>query len=74
MKSDSTGKYKREKEEKGKKSKRIQYTPVEKAAYKAKKAAKESKGKAAPEDKKVEHTNFTEGHKGIPKAEIDKRK
>ena len=73
-KSGSTGKSKRDKKEKGKKSKRIQDTPAEKAAYKAKKAAKESKGKVVLEDKKVKYTNFTEAHKIIPEAEINKQR
>ena len=74
MKSDSPGKGKKDEREKGKKSKRIRYTPGENAAYKAKMAAKEAKEKVAPKDIKVEHTNLMDAHKGIPETEIEKRK
>jgi len=67
MKWDSSGKRKREKAS-GEKTSRKKYSPLEKAAYKAKKAGGKM-GKAAPEGQKVEHTNFKDAHSGIHEDE-----
>jgi len=71
MKSNSSGKRKREKDSGGKTS-RKKYSPSEKAVDKAKKAG-EKLEKVAPEGQKVEHSNFKEAHSGIHEDEIDKR-
>jgi len=72
MKSDSSGKRKREKDS-GEKPFWKKYSPSEKAAYKAKKAG-EKRGKAASEGQKVEHTNFKDAHSVIHEDEIDQRR
>jgi len=63
MKSDSSGKRKRQKDT-GEKPSRKKYSPSEKATYKAKKAG-EKMGKAASKGQTVEHTNFKDAHSGI---------
>jgi len=72
MKSDSRGKRKGEKDS-GEKTSRKNYSPSEKATYKAKKAG-EKMGKEAPEGQKVKHTNFKDAHSGIHKNQIHKRR